>query len=111
MTEKAPNYSDADTARLIEMYDPSATAEARTEAVDSLASELGKNKASVIAKLVTLKIYVKKDKAVAGKSITRKADMVGYIADLIGASEDVVGSLEKATKPALWLVIEALDPR
>ena len=111
MTEKAPNYSVADVARLTEMYDPSANAEARNEVVGSLALELGKTKASIVAKLVNLGIYVSKDKAAPGKSIARKADMVALIANLIGADEDVIGSLEKATKPALWLVIEALDPQ
>lgn len=108
MTEKTVNYSDEAVARLHEVYDGSASDEDKRAQVKALADELGKNEASIRAKLVREKIYVPYAKVEAGKAGVRKAELVQAIADKIDADVDVIGSLEKATKVALSRVLAAL---
>jgi hypothetical protein len=108
MTDKVVNYTDEAVARLHEVYDGDATVEDRDAQVAQLADELGKSPASIRAKLTREGIYVPKGKNPSGKASIRKADLVTAIAAKLGADEDVVGSLEKATKKSLELVLEAL---
>ena len=108
MNDKTVNYSDEAVARLIEVYDGTATDEVRKAQVAALAAELGKKEASVRAKLTHLGVYVTLIKAEKGKATVRKAQLVQAIADKIDADVDVVGSLEKATKVALAKVLAAL---
>jgi hypothetical protein len=108
MTEKTPNYTEEMEAVLRDMYDPEADEETRDAQVAQIADEVGRSAASVRAKLTNMKLYVPKAKAPAGKNTVRKADLVAEIASKLGADEDVLGSLEKANKNALSLVLKAL---
>ena len=108
MTEKTVNYSDEAVARLHEVYDGTATDEVRKAQVRQLADELGKNEASIRAKLTHEGIYVALAKVEKTGTTVRKAELVQAIADKIDADVDVVGSLEKATKVALSKVLAAL---
>ena len=108
MTDKTVNYTDEMVARLHEGYDGSADEAARDAQIVALGDELGKNVASIRAKLTREGIYVPKAKAPAGKAVVRKAQIVQLIADELGVDVDVVGSLEKATKNTLIRVANAL---
>ena len=103
MTEKTvTNYTPEMTATIMEGYKAGKT-------VEALAVEVGKTVRSVIAKLSKEQVYIAKGKT-AGKREMLKSEMVAEIATLIGANEEVLESLEKATGPALKLVLVALRP-
>jgi hypothetical protein len=108
MTDKTPNYTDEMVARLHAVYDGEADEATRDEQVGELAEELGKSPASIRAKLTREGIYVPKNKAPAGKASVTKADLIAVIASKLGRDEDVVGSLEKANKVVLSMLVEAL---
>ena len=108
MTEKTVNYTAEATARLHEVYDGTASDEARKEQVAALAGELGKSAGSIRAKLTREGIYVALNKAPAGKAPVRKAQIVQVIADKLDVDVDVIGSLEKATKNTLIRIANAL---
>ena len=108
MTDRKPNYTAEMTARLHEVYNPNADEAAREDQIEQLSNELGKNKASIRAKLTRERVYVAKAKVEKAARSPRKAELVTVIARKMGVDEDVVGSLEKATKATLFRVINAL---
>ena len=108
MTVKLVNYTPEMTARLHEVYDPSADEAAREAQIVALSDELGKNVQSIRAKLTSEGIYVPKAKAPAGKNSVRKATLVAAIAAQLDVHVEAVESLEKANKVALALVYKAL---
>ena len=108
MSEKTVNYTDEMVARLHEVYDSNADEAIREQQIEQLASELGKNKASIRAKLTRERVYVAKSQASKAPASPRKAVIVSAIAQKLGVDEDVVGSLEKATKNTLIRVYNAL---
>lgn len=99
--EKVANYSAEQVAELLAGYQAG-------EAVEALAVKLGKSARSVIAKLTKEGVYKSKAKE-AGKREMLKAEMVARIALAVGAPEEQLESLEKATGPALKLVMKALE--
>lgn len=99
-TEKVANYSPEAVEKLVTGYKAGVP-------VENLASELGKTVRSVIAKLSKEGVYVPKAKA-EGKREMLKAEMVAEIAKATGVNEEVLESLEKATGPALMVVLRAL---
>lgn len=99
--EKVANYSAEQVAELVAGYQAG-------EAVEALANKLGKSARSVIAKLSKEGVYKAKAKE-AGKREMLKSVMVAKIAVAVGATEEQVESLEKATGPALMLVLKALE--
>jgi hypothetical protein len=108
MAEK--NYTVEMEAALIAGYDPEGTQDERTASVKALAVEVGKTTRSVVAKLSRMGVYVAKEyRTKNGAKSVSKAAIVGGIAALIGVNEDTVGSLEKATKPALTVVFNAIS--
>ena len=108
MTEKTVNYTDAMVEALHAGYDGTADEAAREAQIVALSDELGKNVASIRAKLTREGIYVPKAKAPAGKAVVRKAQLVQLIATRLDVDVDVVGSLKKATKNTLIRVANAL---
>ena len=102
-TEKIANYTAEMTAELTAAY----VANPTEDTVKAFAEKFGKNTKSIVAKLVKEQVYVSKAKE-AGKRAMLKAEMVTEIAKLTGANEEVLESLEKATGPALMVVLKAL---
>jgi ATP-dependent Lon protease len=98
--EKIVNYTPEMTARIVEGYTAGIS-------VETLAAEIGKTVRSVVAKLSKEGVYHAKGKE-AGKREMLKAEMVAEIAGFVGVTEERLESLEKATGPALKLVLEAL---
>ena len=108
MTDKTVNYTDEMVAVLRAGYDGSADEATRDAQILALGEQLGKNVASIRAKLTREGLYVPKAKAPAGKAVVRKAQLVQVIADRLNVDVDVVGSLEKATKNTLIRIANAL---
>jgi hypothetical protein len=103
MTITTKNYTKEQEASMIAEYkmNPSRAT------VDVIAEELGKSVKSVIAKLVTLKVYVKAIKvSKSGKPSVTKKDLVKIINEHYGFE---MPSLVKATKTDLDLMVQNLS--
>jgi hypothetical protein len=85
---------------MLEMY-------AAGEAVESIASAMGKTARSVTAKLSREGVYKSKAKAEGAKRVT-KAELVRKIELAVGATEGALESMEKASHEALELVAKAV---
>lgn len=102
-SEKIVNYTAEQTQEMVATY----TASPTEETVKALAEKFGRTTKSVISKLAKEQVYQAKTKIGARRAML-KAEMVTEIAKLLEVSEDKVESLEKATGPALSMVMEAL---
>lgn len=98
--EKVMNYTAEMTAKAVEMYTAG-------EAVEAIATALGRTTRSVIAKLSREGVYKSKAEAKAEKRVT-KADLVAKIAEAVEVEPAKLESLEKATHEALELVAKAI---
>lgn len=108
-TVKQVNYTDEMVSFMVETYTLATTDTERANAVEVIANKFGKHPASVRAKLSTLGVYVKPTPTTkAGKAITSKSKLVAEIAKKLEVQEEVIGSLEKATKVTLELLVKAL---
>lgn len=106
MTEKIAkpaNYSTEAEALLIAGYTAG-------DSIESLATQLGKNTKSIIAKLSRLKLYQKPERLTkSGEKVCSKnewADAIGKV--LPALNENDLESLTKANKRALQVIFEAL---
>lgn len=108
---KAPNYSDEAVARMEAVYNEASTDEQRKNAVQVLATELGKTTNSIVSKLVNMGIYVKAQTATkpASKRPETKAQIVADISETVALSETAVKGLIKADRLALVELREALS--
>lgn len=103
-------YTEEVIQEMIKDYVAQTTDEARAEAVERWAEKLAVSPASVRTKLALEKVYVAKARtAKNGEPIETKAAIVAQIAKQLGVDEERIESLEKATKPVLKLIREALD--
>jgi hypothetical protein len=101
---KVVNYSDADLSILKAGY----TGSDNAAEVSALASKLNKTPASIRAKLASLKIYVKAEKADEASERVTKSAIVEDIAKVVDLSEAEIEGLTKATKSALEKVLANL---
>ena len=102
MTTENKNYTKEMEASMMAEYKMNPT----RATVDVIAEDLGKTVKSVIAKLVTLKVYVKAVKTTkTGKPVIRKTALVEKINAHFGFS---MPSLVKATKQDLQNMVDNL---
>ena len=100
---RVPNYTDAMVNSMVSTY----TANPTNDTVVALAAELGKNKRSIIAKLVREGVYQAAPRLTkTGAPVIRKSDYVSRIETIIGIS---MPSLEKASKSDLKNLVAGLD--
>ena len=100
---RVPNYTDAMVNQMVGTY----TAAPSMETVVALATQLGKNKRSIIAKLVREGVYKAAPRVTkAGAPIVRKSDLVEQIESHIGGS---FPSLVKASKADLQKMVDAFN--
>lgn len=102
-TEKIVNYTPEQTAMLVSTY----TAEPSAATVEVLAAKLGRSVRSIVAKLAMEHVY-QPGKRVAKRQVL-KSEMVERIAKLTKRSVAEVESLEKATGPALMVILKELE--
>ena len=103
MTTENKNYTKEQEASMIAEYKMNPT----RATVDVIAEDLGKSVKSVIAKLVTLKVYVKAVKTTkTGKPVIRKTALVEKINSHFGFE---MPSLVKATKDDLQNMVDNLS--
>ena len=102
-TTENKNYTKDQEASMIAEYKMNPT----RATVDVIAEDLGKTVKSVIAKLVTLKVYVKAVKTTkTGKPVIRKTALVEKINSHFGFE---MPSLVKATKDDLQNMVDNLN--
>jgi len=110
MTKKTVNYTATDIEQLTAGYDPTAEQDVRKAQVKTLAAELGRKDASIIAKLVNLDLYVKMEHvAKDGSKSMSKEDRVTAISKEMGVDNDVIGSLVKANVSVIKMVQELVS--
>lgn len=105
-SEKNVNYTEAQTAELVEGYKASPT----EATVKAFAEAFGKTTRSVVAKLSREGVYVAKDKVKtegAAKAAT-KADLVKRVEVALDIEAGALESLEKGSKAALEALVAAL---
>jgi hypothetical protein len=103
-SEKNVNYTEAQTAELIEAY----KADASEATVELFAKQFGKTTRSIVAKLVQAKVY--KSKTATGKAGERtatKADLVATLETMFNLEVGTLESLEKGSKGALEALVAA----
>lgn len=93
-------FSDAETAKVVEAYRASPTA----ETVAALAAEFGRSVAAIRGKLVSEKVYVAKT-ATKGEKRETKADILARVEASLGLDAGALASLDKGSLEAL----KALD--
>jgi hypothetical protein len=101
--EKAVNYTEAQVARLKEVY----TGADNKAEVEALATELGKSPASVRAKLSSEGLYKTVEKAEKTDKVTKRA-IVEAIGVKVELKDHEMDGLEKATKAALEKILAKL---
>ena len=104
-TKKASNWTDAQVAQLETAY----TGSECNANLDTMIA--GKTAAAVRSKLVSLGLYEKADPAAAKAGTAagqRKVQIVTAIEILTGMPKDSLETLEKASKPQLEALAEAL---
>ena len=104
-SEKTVNYTEAQTAELVEAYKASPT----DATVAAFAAKFGKTTRSVVAKLARAEVYVAKGKAKtegAAKAAT-KADLVAELETHFGLKDGTLETLEKGSKAALEALVAA----
>ena len=104
-SEKIVNYTEAQTAELVEAYKASAT----EATVAAFAAKFNKTTRSIVAKLSREGVYVAKDKAkgeTAVKAAT-KADLVAQLETMFDLASGTLASLEKGSKDALEALVAA----
>ena len=97
-TEKMSNYSESQTAYMVELYKNKPT----PETVDILVEELNRSKKSIIGKLsregvYRREVYVTK----TGEKPITKMEIVNNIAESLGIESSDLHGLEKSPKAAL----------
>lgn len=98
-------YTDTQVDTMINTYSEGNTDAERKAIVDQLAVEMGKTSRSIIAKLVSVGVYIKKTTSVTAM---RKSEYVNAIRIVLGARDKELKSLENATKADLAIIMEAL---
>lgn len=105
-SEKTVNYTEAQTAELVQAY----KAEATEATIAAFAAKYGKTVRSIVAKLSREGVYEAKGKtkgATAAKAAT-KAELTKAAETYLGLEAGVLESLEKGSKTALEALVAAL---
>ena len=101
---KTVNY----TPEMVEIMTEKYTQDPSEGTVEDLANDLGKTKRSIISKLSSLNLYVRKEKVTkAGKPIVKKSELVIQVAEALGL--EGLESLEKANKADLEKLVAAFE--
>ena len=104
-SEKNVNYTEAQTAELVECY----KAEATEATVKMFAEKFGKTTRSIVAKLSREGVYEAKAKTKgegAAKAAT-KAELVAQLETMFELDKGTLESLEKGSKAALEALVAA----
>jgi hypothetical protein len=102
-TMATANYTEAMTEKMIAQY----TANPSRDTVDAIATELGKNARSVIAKLSREGVYKAQPRVTkSGEPVVRKAELLAQIQDTLGVE---LPSLVKASKADLQRLIDTIS--
>ena len=97
---KTLNYSNEQTAELVQKYQAG-------ETVEALATVFGKTTRSIVAKLAREKVYKPTTKT-TNASRTKKADLVALLAYQCGVEAKAFESLEKANLEVLAQLVDKI---
>ena len=107
-SEKTVNYTEAQTAELVEAY----KADATKATVAAVAAKFGKTTRRIMAKLSREGVYVAQDaKAKTGAKATTKAHLVDSLEVMFDLTKGTLATLEKGSKEALEALVAAVDAK
>ena len=109
--EKTVNYTDAQTAELVQAFKAVAdqSRETRDAVVKAFAEKFGKTTRSIVAKLSREKVYIAKEYvSKTGEKPVKKDEHADAIGAVLGLTENEIESLTKANKTALEKIFKAL---
>lgn len=101
--EKSVNYTDAQTAELVEAYKASPT----VEIINQYAELFDKSPRSIVAKLTHEGVYQAKARNSTTKSQT-KAELVASLEASLNLNQGILASLDKATRESLMALDKAV---
>ena len=108
MTVATPvNYTEAMTAELVTAY----TANPTAETIEAFAAKFGKNVKSIVAKLVSEKVYVAKDAKASKAPRATKAEMLSAVERMLGLQLGTLESLDKGSVEAIKALVEAVKAK
>ena len=102
---KTVNYTAEQAAELVAAYTGAENDAGRAAVVESFAESFSKKPASIRAKLVREKVYIKPTPS-GKRDGVKKADLLEEIAEFTGTPADVLDSLNKATMFSLNRICE-----
>lgn len=106
---KMSAYTDDQVTNMVDAYGEGNTDAERKAIVDRLAVEMGKTSRSIIAKLVSVGVYIKKSTTKnTSATAMRKSEYVNAIRIVLGAKDKELKSLENATKADLAVIMDQL---
>ena len=107
---KSVNYSKVQLESLITAYTENGLSDAeRFSVMEKFGKEFGKTVNSIRSKLSREKVYIKPAKTTkSGGVIVLKAELVEAIAMQLGVEAEVIGSMKKATKNSLELILSKI---
>jgi hypothetical protein len=101
--QKTVNYTDEQTAKVVQDYVAGVT-------VEAIAAAMGKTARSIVAKLSREGVYVKAAKVgKTGAAPVKKDEHASALATLVGLTEAEADSLTKANKTALAKIVAKLE--
>jgi hypothetical protein len=112
MTTKKENYTALQVQQMKDAYLAATNDAERKTAVETIAENMGRGVASIRAKLVNAKVYIKPEKTdKTGAPVMQKDAIVDEIATLCGVEDlETFDSLAKANKSVLNVLKLSLTP-
>lgn len=102
---KTVNYTAEQTAELVAAYDVADSDDSRAAVVAYFAESFNKKPASIRAKLVREKVYIKPETS-GKRGGVKKSDLLEEIAEFTGTPAEILDSLNKATMFSLNRIVE-----
>lgn len=108
---KAENYTDSQTAEMVDAYTGAETTEARQAVVEHLAAKMGKSIRSIRSKLVAEKVYVKAAPVskVTGAEPAKKEALAEKLVKAVGLTSASVESVAKMNKTDIVAISEFIE--
>lgn len=105
MSDKTPNYTEEQTAELVDAYTDADSQGQRDKVVNEFADKFGKSVRSIRQKLVREGVYVRKEyKSKTGEKPEQKSAIVADIENILAVDAGTLSGLDLATKKALQVI-------
>jgi len=101
-------FTDEQVTHMVDLYTTQTSEHARSDAVTLLAGQLGVSEKSIMGKLVSEKVYIKKASKTSGAAKASKEDYSTGIKIMVGAREEELPTLKNMSVKDLIVLSELL---